>query len=285
MLRRFRREATGVILPLLLAACAIPNGQGGARITTDEFSTSIDIDGPSLVINPFLGIKQDYNLVTHIDKKTHAVAHVVETLVQYDADPINFQFASDDTAEPLRLIRVQRTASRICKDCDRVEIFNIVVSDQALRAHAATGYRIKVSSRLSQSVILTITPAMIATQMDALNRVLNPAVMPAALSPGAPGAPAAAAPTAPFAVPMPPGLGISYMKVMFSNEVMIIRVNPGSRAAAAGLQPKDILVRYAGQTIATEQDVRSAVDSTPPGSLVPIEILRDRQPMTVNVQM
>jgi hypothetical protein len=276
------RHAVTAIVLLLLTACVPPSLQSGpARVSTDEFSTTIDIEGPSLVINPFIGIMQDYNLVTHVDKKTHTYVHVVETMVRYDADPINFQSASDDTAQPLRVIRLQRTASHVCKDCDRVEYFNIVVADEALRAHAATGYRIKVSSRLSQSVILTITPAMIATQFDSLNRVLHPAVAPAMV----PGAPAGAAPAQMQPATAPPGLGISYMKVMFSNEVMIVRVTPGSRAEMAGLRPKDILVRYGGRPITAEQDVKTAVDGTPPGSVVQIEILRDRQPMTVGVQM
>jgi len=269
---------------LMLAACASPaeRPDAQARITTDEFDPTIDIQGLLMVENPLFGIKEFYNLVTRVDKKTHAYNHVIETKVSYMADPINFQFAADDTAQELKLIRVARTSSRSCDDCYRDELFNIVVPDESLRAHAATGYRVKISSRLNQAIVLTITPQMISAQYTALNRVITPqATTSATPQPGANGASALPA----SSPPQKRALGISYFKVIFTGDVIVSDVKPGSPAAAAGLQPQDVLVSYNGRPITTEDDVREAVDSTQPGTVVTIEIKRKRQPLTVSAQM
>lgn len=159
---------------LVLAACASPADRPGARttISTDEFSKTVDIEGPIMAENPFGGVAKFYDLVTRVDKQTSDYVHIVAVWVSYDNDPFNFQFAADDTAQELRLFRTSR-AKRPCPDCDREETFNIVIPDAALRSHAATGYRIKVSSLAGASIILTISPAIIATQFAGLDEFLK----------------------------------------------------------------------------------------------------------------
>jgi hypothetical protein len=161
-------------LALILAACASPAERPDARatISTDEFSKTVDIEGPIMGENPFGGVAKFYDLVTTVDKQTHTYMHVVAVWVSYDNDPFNFQFADDDTAQALQLFRTSR-AKRACPDCDRDETFNIVIPDATLRSHAATGYRIKVWSRGGDSIILTISPAMIATQFSGLDAYLR----------------------------------------------------------------------------------------------------------------
>lgn len=162
------------ILAVVLCGCTPPADRPGAQatITTDEFSKTVDIVGPMERDNPFAGVARFYNLVTHVDKATHAYLHVVAVLASYDGDPIFFQFASDDTARDLRLYPTS-VPRRACADCNRAETFNIVVPDAALRSHAATGYRIKVTSRAGDFIVLTISPAMIAAQYAKLDLFLK----------------------------------------------------------------------------------------------------------------
>ncbi len=159
---------------LSLAACLSPAERPGAHatISTDEFSKTVNIEGPLMGENPFGGITKLYDLNTSVDKKTLAYTHILAVWVSYDNDPFNFQYADDDTAQSLPLVRTSR-AKRICSDCDRQETFDIAIADAALRSHAATGYRIKVSSRAGDFIILTISPAMIAAQVEGLDAFLK----------------------------------------------------------------------------------------------------------------
>ncbi len=274
-------------IALALAGCSSPAERPGAQaqISTDEFSKTIDVDGLLMGENPFFGIKKFYNLVTHVDKQTHAYIHVIETRVDYDADPIDFQFASDDTAQTLKLIPVSHTSRRPCDDCFREEIFNIIVPDEALRAHVATGYRVKVSSRMSDAIILTITPAMIAAQYAGLNAVIAPQGPGQPLPRASSASPGGAQSATLAARAGPPVLGISYMKVLFTSEILIVTVKPNSPADAAGVQPKDILLRYNGRPMTSEKDVQDAVAQTAPGSVVKLEIRRGIEPLTLTAQM
>lgn len=143
-------------------------------ISTDQFSKTIDIEGLVGGENQFGGTSTLYRLITRVDKQTHAYSHLLRAEVSFIDTPFNFLFAADDTAETLQLVRISRDRpDRNCAVCSRWETFAIDVPDAALRAHAATGYSIKVSSRDDYSVILTVSPAMIATQFAGLDEFLK----------------------------------------------------------------------------------------------------------------
>jgi len=171
------------VAAFLLTACTPPAERPGAQagVSTDEFSKTIDIVGPREVHNPFFGVKDFYRLVTHIDKRTHAYAHVIELEVAYNGKFYFFRYAADDTSEALRLIPVKRERNTLIGD--RVESFDILVPDAALRAHAASGYRVRISARDGTYYTIEISPAMIAAQFEQLAKVLGPG---AALRLGAP---------------------------------------------------------------------------------------------------
>ena len=56
---------------------------------------------------------------------------------------------------------------------------------------------------------------------------------------------------------------------------------PGSAAAAAGLQTGDELVRINGRTVLDNTDVRSAVRAVGPHGAVVVDVVRDSQPVTI----
>jgi hypothetical protein len=176
MPRNIQAHALFGMIALVLAGCVSPGERPPPHTTiaTDQFSKTIDIVGPIGGENQFGGTSTLYKLVTRVDKQTHAYFHVIRAEVSFVDSPLNFVFAADDTAETLQLVRISRERpDRSCAVCFGWEIFDIDVPDAALRAHAATGYSIKASSRDGYSVILTISPAMIATQFAGLDEFLK----------------------------------------------------------------------------------------------------------------
>jgi serine protease Do len=65
--------------------------------------------------------------------------------------------------------------------------------------------------------------------------------------------------------------------------VLVAEVRSGSPAEAAGIQPGDIIVRYAGADVATPQQMQIMVEQTPIGESRTIETIRDGQTIQISV--
>ncbi len=255
-------------------------------IKSDEFSKTITIEGPAR--REYLGLNFTLftNLFTMIDKATHRYHHQIGVDVVYDTvNQIGYRYAADDTAQRLPLISVARTRSRVCKDCSREEIFDIDVPDAALRAHAQTGYRVKIWSTLGDSTIFEITPPMIAAQYAALEQVIGREAAGSKAprkTTSAPAGPAGVSASAPAGKPF---LGILPVDWKFGSGVMVARVDPGTPAEAAGFQVGDLIRVYNGHPIKSAQEVRDLIAQTPLGSRVPIEIDRHGAHLTLMAQL
>jgi hypothetical protein len=60
--------------------------------------------------------------------------------------------------------------------------------------------------------------------------------------------------------------------------LMLESVLPGGPAEAAGLRDGDVLVKFDGQSVESESDLRDALRATPVGKAVEVEYLRDGEP-------
>ncbi len=71
-------------------------------------------------------------------------------------------------------------------------------------------------------------------------------------------------------------LGVAHNKGEF-----VQAVEPGQGAAKAGIQPGDIVLKVAGNEVSPQQSLSYIVANTPPGSRIPIDLIRDGKRMTV----
>lgn len=268
----------------VLGGCVPPAEVPNARavLETDEFSASLDVVGPLMIDNPLFGITDNFRLVTHIDKRTRAVTHVIEVEIDHEGEFFNFRYAADDTGTPLPLVPVKR--QRNVFGVNRTELVDVIVSEAALRAHAASGYRVQLSARDGTYYVIALTPAMIAAQFDEVAQVLGSTAVAGLAQPLAVGA-AAAAPTGPT-------LGISYMPLSASKIVttlpdglFILSVTPDSAAARAGVKPGDILVSFDGIPLPDPAAARGIIAAAKPGSVAKLVIQRGKDRLTLEVQL
>ncbi|MCX7966854.1 MAG: DegQ family serine endoprotease [Armatimonadetes bacterium] len=66
---------------------------------------------------------------------------------------------------------------------------------------------------------------------------------------------------------------------------VIVRVTPNSPAEKAGLQSQDVIVEFNGVPVRSIAHLQSLVGRTPPGTTVPIKIVRGGKEMVVNVTL
>jgi serine protease Do len=64
---------------------------------------------------------------------------------------------------------------------------------------------------------------------------------------------------------------------------LVESIEPKGPAARAGLEPGDVIVGYGGTPVRRSDELVRAVASSRPGSRMPVQIVRDRRPMTFDV--
>ncbi len=67
--------------------------------------------------------------------------------------------------------------------------------------------------------------------------------------------------------------------------VVIVQVQDGSMAAAAGLQPGDVVTEFNGHKIRRDADLRNAIGVLPVGEAIRLKIIRNGREMTVDTQV
>jgi serine protease Do len=66
---------------------------------------------------------------------------------------------------------------------------------------------------------------------------------------------------------------------------LVSTVESDGPAAKAGVQPGDVIIEYNGKPVKNRDELVRLVVATKPGSTVPIKIVRDKQPKTLNVMV
>jgi len=75
------------------------------------------------------------------------------------------------------------------------------------------------------------------------------------------------------------------LKMKEQGGAVVMMVGAGSPAEKAGVQLEDVIVAINGQRVDSSSRLRLIVSGTKPGTAIPIELLRNGQPMTVNATL
>lgn len=75
------------------------------------------------------------------------------------------------------------------------------------------------------------------------------------------------------------------LKMKEQGGAVVMMVGAGSPAEKAGVQLEDVIVAINGQKVDSSSRLRLIVSSTKPGTAIPIELLRNGQPMTVTATL
>jgi putative serine protease PepD len=71
----------------------------------------------------------------------------------------------------------------------------------------------------------------------------------------------------------------------FSTGAYVEKLTAGGAAESAGIKPGDVVVTFAGQTVASASDLTAMVRAEPAGAVVEVEVIRDGARKTFQVTL
>jgi hypothetical protein len=270
---RSGKLAAIAVLLLALAACVPPRTT--VNVIGDKFDKEITLEGIPLH-DPNNGTDLFWMLRSFVNPQTHTTTHQVYVSWVYPGRSSGRYWAADDTARDLPVNMIRRDSCPFGK-CDRTDTLGIAIEEATLRKRAPTGFQVKLSAQDGTYGILDITPQMIAAQLQAEDRIYN--------APAGASAKAAAASANALTADGKPHLGVVPFDLPFGVGVQINRIDRNTPAEVAGFQIGDLVRSYNGQPVTSAQQFIDLILQTKPGTLVPIEIKRHQQPMTLTAQM
>jgi hypothetical protein len=275
MSNRSGKSIALAVLLLGLAACA-PSAlpQTTVTVTGDKFSKEITLEGTPLHAKN--GIDLFWMLLSSVNPQTHTTTHQIYVEWTYEGRSPGKYYAADDTARVLPVENIYRESCAF-NSCPRDDTVGIAIDEASLRERATTGFQVKLSGQDGYTAILDITPQMINAQLEAEDRILN-----AQSGVSAQAAAASANARTPDGKPF---LGLAPMDLPFGVGVQVNRVDLNTPADAAGFQVGDLVKSYNGNAITGADQLRGLIGQTRPGALVPVEITRHGQSMTLSAQM
>jgi hypothetical protein len=267
------------VLLLALAACGslAPPPRTTVNVIGDKFSKAIELQGVPAG-NSFDDNGVDWYLRSFVDPQSRSTAHQIYVEWFFPGHGTTKYFAADDRARDLPTRQLLKESCG--RNCGQTDTVAIDVDEATLRARATTGFQVKLRGNDGSAVILGITPQMIAAQIQAEDRILNP---PAGVSTTA--AVASANARTPDGKPF---LGGAPMDMPFGLGVVLARVDRNTPAEAAGLKESDTVLSYNGYPIDKAQQLVDQILLTKPGSVVPVEVARGgnrNNKVTLSVQM
>lgn len=258
-----------ILLGATIAGCA-SNGSstGPAVISNDQFSKSLEISGPKEYETPFAGITKIWFLRSRVDKSNGYATTQIYLYISYLGSSWNFfGRASDIETTSLQVVKIGSNVDSCRTLCSYSETIGIEVDTNVLARFQERGYPVKVYGKSGDSFVITVTPAQIASQLDALKQAKASSTSSIKKPLGVRFSDATASLYAAFGKPN-------------ENGVFIMEVTPNSIAQQAGIRVGDIVYRFDGKPIGNSADLQAMVAAAKPGKKITIEGYRAGKKVT-----
>ncbi len=125
-------------------------------------------------------------LIGRVDKKTGSKKFAVQVLLHYSEDRRRkFESARSSSAEPLQLVKIEKSRKNCVKrldTCTFSEIVDVVIPEAGLRGAGANGYPIKLFARSGDTSIIDIPKPVIASLLAKIDSDPVTAAAPAKVS-------------------------------------------------------------------------------------------------------
>ncbi|MBO0733653.1 MAG: PDZ domain-containing protein [Methylocapsa sp.] len=239
------------IIPLQ-AQTSGPSGIQG--VESDDFSPVMKINGVVQSDNPLGGIAKRWSLRSFVGKFSGVTKHQLYVSLDYfsAASRKRFNEASDNSATRLEVTSIANESEYGCSKnafaygCHYSQDLGIELAAEALRAHAAAGYPIKVTAKSGESFILVISPGQIAAQLDTVERCLKYVHAHNDAAPGPQGPQLTKHSQLGFKASEITDELSAKTGMQKGPGIVVFEVTPGSVAERAGLKVKDRIMAVAG---------------------------------------
>ncbi len=147
------------------------------RLQGDKFSKLLSFSGEESTDPHFLGTSDEWSIRGWVNKTTFETSFQVYMTISYNGDFQGFERAADDDANDLKMEDIDKhigscTPTLFHNGCDLTETVGIDLSEEEVRAKAATGLQIKVYAHSGNSAILTISPEKLQAALLTANQGL-----------------------------------------------------------------------------------------------------------------
>jgi len=274
-----------VVYLLCSSGCAIPPLTKIDSTQDDVFSKRVTINGGKVTEFPsgLLGtLYRTFFIRSWVDKATGSVSHQLYVDITYDGEWKFFEWAADDTATSLNVVKIDSHVDSCRNQCSFEEIVGIDLDDATLRSRVATGFPIKLSAKSGEAIIIKVAPEQIKLQLEAVDKYSSNKVQT--------NAPALSINHPPLGeklrfgvsfVDVPPNLATMMNRPELKGAI-IVKLDVDSVAEKAGVKVGDIVIEYDGKIITSTVDLQSAVATTSAGKTVSVKVLRALKDLTLN---
>ena len=243
------------------------------EIQDDNFSPAATFTGPAQAVNPFGGTFRLWHLRSWVNKTNHSVEHQLYIQTTYLGHWRFWEQAADDHADLHPIVPISRNVNDCTGECDYDETIGVTLEDDFVRAHAQSGFQIKLTAHSGDTLLLTVTPEQIQPVLAAID------VYRAKQG---------------FVAPLPPRFGVvagpisPVMATMLGKPdlkcAVVAAVAPGSVAERAGVKLGDCITEFDGQTVHDPRDLVAASRDAPAGKPLTTSAIRSGSPITLSFQ-
>jgi hypothetical protein len=165
---------TTVLLLVALAGCAsMANSVFPLRSTVEVKDSDFEPSATLLGVQERNGKIADYHFLrSWVDKSTGVTRHQLYVTYRYGDDWRFYERANGEARRSLEFVSISRDVSSCSQyGCSYAEHFGVDLDEDLLRERRDRGYAVKFYARSGHELIVTVSPAQIAAQLEAADNL------------------------------------------------------------------------------------------------------------------